>query len=210
MTSYTYDKQGNIRTLTRYDNTTTTAAGKMDGLTMTYNGNQLIKTEDNGVTPSLSTSADFLNGVNVATEYFYDTNGNLKKDLNKGISSVEYNSLNLPRSLVISNSQRSATNAYMYAAGGSKLRLEHGSLLKDYVGNMIYEGGSLKRILIEDGIYYFYIWDIWLITEFWQIRVQWLFRTISIILSGWRLRMIRVRVGSLISIMIRSWIVREG
>ncbi len=164
-TSYVYDKQGNITALTRYGNTGTTTYGIIDNLTMGYAGNQLIKVEDSGVVPTLSSSADFRNnGVSLATEYYYDTNSNLTKDLNKGISNITYNSLNLPRTLVISNTLGQTTNTYVYSADGKKLSVSKGSFTTDYVGNMIYESGILKRILVdngyyENGIYYFYIND---------------------------------------------------
>jgi len=41
----------------------------------------------------------FTDGANVTTEYIYDMNGNLKKDYNKKIVDIQYNSLNLPDGL---------------------------------------------------------------------------------------------------------------
>ena len=103
-----------------------------------------------------------LNGVNAATEYFYDRNGNMTKDLNKGISSITYNSLNLPQTVNISNS----INTYVYSAMGTKLSVSQPSKKTDYVGNMIYENNPLQRILVDGGYYepstskyYFYLTD---------------------------------------------------
>ncbi len=163
-TSYAYDKQGNMTALTRGGNTGTSTYGTIDNLAMTYTGNQLIKAEDSGASVSLSASMDFKNNSNAAREYFYDVNGNLTKDLNKGISGISYNLLNLPRTLSISNSSGSATNNYTYAADGRKLESAIGSKTTDYCGNVIYENGALKRILIEGGYieggtYYFYLTD---------------------------------------------------
>ena len=39
---------------------------------------------------------NFKDGANEELEYEYDKNGNLVKDLNKNISKIEYNLLNLP------------------------------------------------------------------------------------------------------------------
>ncbi len=91
-------------------------------------------------------------------------NGTLTKDLNKGINSITYNLLNLPQTLTISNPLGSATNSYTYAADGRKLKTVIGSKTKDYCGNVIYENGVFKRILIEGGYieggtYYFYLTD---------------------------------------------------
>ncbi|NDV59044.1 hypothetical protein [Bacteroides sp. 519] len=88
------------------------------------------------------------------------TGNQLTKDLNKKTSSISYNSLSLPKSLVING----VTHTYTYAADGRKLRVMQGSTKRDYAGNIIYENGSLKRILvdggyIEGGVYYFYLND---------------------------------------------------
>jgi len=167
-TSYVYDKVGNITSLIRHGATGTTTFGTIDNLTMSYNGNQLIKADDSGESVSLSSSMDFKDGANASVEYFYDANGNLTKDLNKGITNISYNLLNLPRALSISNSFGSGTNTYLYSADGGKLRvLQQGvssTKQTDYCGNMIYENGTLKRILvdggyIEGGTYYYYLTD---------------------------------------------------
>ncbi len=82
---------------------------------------------------------------------------------------IRYNSLNLPDKLVISDAMGTATNTYLYSANGRKLNVTSrwgtsSSKNTDYVGNMIYENGALKRILVnggylEGGIYYFYLTD---------------------------------------------------
>ncbi len=164
-TSYAYDKQGSITHLRRYGNINTTTYGVVDSLTMSYSGNQLVRVNDSGVVPSLSSSADFHKyGSAAPVEYTYDTNGNMKSDKNKGITEIKYSLLNLPMSLSISNPLGQAANKYVYTAGGKKLSVSKGSFTTDYVGNMIYENGNLKRILVdngyyENGIYYFYIRD---------------------------------------------------
>jgi hypothetical protein len=42
----------------------------------------------------------FIDGANVAPEYVYDKNGNLKKDYNKKIVDIPYNALNLLTAIV--------------------------------------------------------------------------------------------------------------
>ena len=163
-TSYAYDKHGNMTNLSRNGRTGTSTFGTIDNLSMSYAGNQLIKADDAGTNFTLSASMDFKNNSTAAKEYFYDLNGNLTKDLNKGITGVIYNLLNLPQSVAISNTLRQATNTYMYAADSRKLQAVIGSKQTDYVGNVIYENASLKRILvdggyIEGGAYYFYLTD---------------------------------------------------
>jgi RHS repeat-associated protein len=100
-------------------------------------------------------------GENKTKEFLYDKNANLIKDYNKSITEISYNVLNLPQTLKIS----SATNTYTYAADGRKLKtVLGGSKITDYCGNVIYENGLLKRILvdggyIENGTYSFYLTD---------------------------------------------------
>ncbi|WP_313609275.1 DUF6443 domain-containing protein, partial [Dysgonomonas sp.] len=185
-TSYSYDKHGNMKTLTRGGVITATTNGLIDNLTMTYTGNQLIKVDDAIGTISLAESMDFKNYSNVATEYAYNANGTMTKDLNKGITEIQYNSLNLPRQMDIKSPVAEARNEYTYSAGGQKLKVVQkwnpnysttpviGSAINtatltqtqttDYVGNKIYENGTLKRILIdggyiEGGVYHYYLTD---------------------------------------------------
>ena len=165
-TSYSYDKQGNIVSLMRSGNQNA-AYGVIDNLTLNYRGNQLIKVEDTASDSNLpASSMDFRNGTNQDVEYLYDENGNLIKDLNKSIADIQYNLLNLPKRITFNDTNKS-THEYIYSADGKKLSVIHKSSAEnrtDYVGNMIYENGSLKRILvdggyIENGTYYFYLQD---------------------------------------------------
>ena len=104
------------------------------------------------------------------TQYTYDKNGNLTKDLNKNISSIQYNFLNLPANITYS-SGKSAT--YIYDANGQKLRTSYKASASatavptDYCGNMIYENGVLKQVLVDGGymtvtgtpFYFYYLKD---------------------------------------------------
>ncbi|EIY77482.1 hypothetical protein HMPREF1072_01410, partial [Bacteroides uniformis CL03T00C23] len=62
---------------------------------------------------------EFKDGVKQANEYNYDSNGNLTKDLNKGITNISYNCLNLPSVVTFSDG---STITYTYAADGTKLK----------------------------------------------------------------------------------------
>lgn len=110
-------------------------------------------------------------------EYLYDANGNQTANLNKGVSWIKYNVLNLPDKVQFSNGVK---NEYLYDANGVKHRSgynfsENSTLIPigdmdplkennelatfqiDYCGNFIYEKTSsssnpvLKRILTLDG-----------------------------------------------------------
>ena len=160
-TSYSYDKHGNMLTLSRYGNQTVA----IDNLTFTYQGNQLMRTDDTGTNSTISGSMDFKNGTNTGDDYAYDANGNLTKDLNKNIVDIQYNVLLLPSKVTFGDGN---SVVYKYAADGKKLQTVHtiggATTTTDYVGNMIYENGTLKRILVDGGYYendeyYFYLKD---------------------------------------------------
>mgnify|MGYP002464091699 FL=1 len=147
-----YDKNGNIKSLQRYGQTGASAYGLIDNLTLTLNGNQLSCVEDAVSTAAYGTNTAFVNGASVAGEYAYDANGNLTKDLNKGITDIQYNVLNLPSTVSFSDG---STITYTYGADGTKLRTVHkiGSTTTttDYCGNVIYENGTQKLLLTEEG-----------------------------------------------------------
>ena len=136
----------------------------IDNLTYTYNGNQMRKVED-----ATGNAAGFSNGANAANEYTYDNNGNLTKDSNKNISTIAYNSLNLPSKVTFTDG---STITYSYAADGTKLRTVHTingtTTTKDYCSNVVYENGVQKMLLTEEGYvdlsastptYYYYLKD---------------------------------------------------
>ena len=147
-----YDKNGNIKGLQRYGQLSSTSYGLIDNLTLTLNGNQLSCVEDAVSTAAYGTNTAFVNGASAAGEYAYDVNGNLTKDLNKGIADIQYNVLNLPSTVSFSDG---STITYTYGADGTKLRTVHkiGSTTTttDYCGNVIYENGTQKLLLTEEG-----------------------------------------------------------
>ena len=147
-----YDKNGNIKSLQRYGQTGTSAYGLIDNLTYTLTGNQLSRVDDAVSTVAYGTNTAFVNGASAAGEYAYDVNGNLTKDLNKGITDIQYNVLNLPSTVSFSDG---STITYTYGADGTKLRTVHkiGSTTTttDYCGNVIYENGTQKLLLTEEG-----------------------------------------------------------
>ena len=76
----------------------------------------------------------------------------MTKDLNKNISNIRYNLINLPSQITFSDGN---TIDYEYGSDGRKLRTVHQTgntiLTTDYCGNAIYENGSLKLLLTETG-----------------------------------------------------------
>ncbi len=151
-----YDLNGNILNLNRNG-----AAGVMDQLDYNYavdyanqkGGNQLRYVND------ISADSTGFDNKDTGTDedYIYDRNGNMIADANKGIGSIAYNHLNLPSTVILSDSEGSQDSIrYIYDAAGIKLSqlvYDSGVLLKktDYVGEFIYENDTLQLIQHEEG-----------------------------------------------------------
>lgn len=88
-----YSPNGSIERLQRYGKKNNGAFGLIDDLMYSYNGNQIKAISDKAGSLLYDGSFDFKDGANADVEYFYDTNGALIKDLNKGISNIEYDVL---------------------------------------------------------------------------------------------------------------------
>jgi len=162
-----YDKNGNILALQRYGQTGASTYAPIDNLTFTLNGNQLNRVDDATSASAYNGGLEFKNGASTTAEYTYDENGNLTKDLNKNITDIQYNYLNLPSKITFTDG---STITYLYGADGTKLRTVHkiGSTTTttDFCNDVIYENGTAKMLLTEegyvslsDGKYHYYLKD---------------------------------------------------
>ncbi|WP_281989690.1 DUF6443 domain-containing protein [Aquimarina aggregata] len=148
-----YDKVGNILSLNRkgHVNAGATSFGDMDLLSYVYNsGNKLLKVVD-----TANKTYGFKDGTNTNDDYDYDSNGNMIKDQNKGITSITYNHLNLPETVSISNSEGTGTISYIYDATGAKLKKtapSGGSLITtEYTGGFVYKNDQLQYMSTPEG-----------------------------------------------------------
>ncbi len=116
---------------------------------------------------------DFTDGANEVEEYAYDANGNMTKDLNRGIESITYDWNNMPREITFTSG---AKTRYTYDAAGRKLRAEYITPLAvqanyalgptppivppltlydfstvDYHGDCVLRNDSLERVLTPNG-----------------------------------------------------------
>ena len=129
-TSYGYDLNGNVTSLTRkgvnscitVGDTAIWSFGDIDNLSLTYNGNQLKKVTDQCADLTYAGAMDFKDGANKTVEYLWDANGNMTRDRNKKIESVEYNVLNLPEKIEYYDGH---IVRYTYAADGRKLKVKY-------------------------------------------------------------------------------------
>ena len=127
-TSYKYDLMGNILSLRREGLLNSGSYGTIDDLTYSYKGNQVVKIDDAAEeSPSYKGAMHFRDYADEETEYTYDANGNMLTDSNKGITSIDYNVLDLPqcistKSRALFKEDSNDTIYYTYSADGTKLR----------------------------------------------------------------------------------------
>lgn len=143
----TYDPNGNIQTLKRYQAYNNTAMLIDDLDYSIYKGNQLIKVTDNS-----NNNLGYLTGGNTIG---YDVNGNMINHLDKGITNISYNFLNLPKE--VNFAQNNNNLKFIYRADGVKLKKAYtyyasksGMMITnttDYLDGFQYEGnGSLYNL----------------------------------------------------------------
>ena len=171
-TRYAYDKMGNIQSLRRQGLHDDGTHDEIDNLRYTYSGNQVVRVDDSVIDPVYKDCFTFVDGAEDETEYEYDGNGNLAKDLNRGICGIRYNCLNLPSEVDFTDGSRIT---YAYDGGGRKLRTDYymnpltasvpqllegtGTAGKDalvhtwtdYCANKVYENDTLRMSLFDGG-----------------------------------------------------------
>lgn len=151
-----YDANGNLLTMSQKGQVANVPV-TIDNLTYSYqsNSNTLVGVADNTNTASAKLG-DFIDGTHTGNDYTYDGNGNLKEDKNKKISSISYNSSQLPQEVRITGK---GIITYQYDAVGNKLKKivtdSTGGTVKitktDYIGSFVYENDSLQLIGHTEG-----------------------------------------------------------
>lgn len=153
-TTYSYDLQGNILSLTRHGLKAPGVYGEIDDITAGYSGNRLTTLCDAAATVLLESSLDLQEGSWSGSDFAYDANGNQTRDMSRGVAAVEYNELNLPRRVEFAGGGRIE---YLYTATGTKLgeRVYDGEGVeicrRDYAGAFEFEGDTLERMLVPEG-----------------------------------------------------------
>ena len=150
-----YDANGNIKELSR-KSASTGSVRDIDDLTYTHTGNRLKTVDD-----QTGDAEGFSDNGNISgTEYQFDHNGNLTQDVNKGITSIEYNILNLPSRIEINNGAKFIE--YEYSASGDKLKQTvsdgNNTYARTYIGNYHYYDNTLSFVshgfgrVVRDGV----------------------------------------------------------
>ena len=172
-TNYGYDKNGNINSIMRQAWSIDDEPAPLDEMTLYYTGNQL-QSAQSYADPDLFVDYYPYEMLQTSSPFAYDGNGNTTKDLHKNISRIEYNILNLPRRITYTDG---STATYTYSSLGEKLQVVYSTSRQtavqpatgvlgtaaeareeatrsvtsttDYCGDIIYNGSSVSRILLD-------------------------------------------------------------
>lgn len=154
-----YDLNGNIKTMKRTAQRLGTTALLIDNLSYQYENNNTSNRLQK-IAETVTTAYGYPYKV-VPTDIGYDVNGNMTSFSDKGISSIQYNFLNLPKQIT----QNSEITNYSYRADGVKVKKLFGSLETNYLdgfqykywedpyGNTANNGMKLSFIPTAEGYY---------------------------------------------------------
>lgn len=160
-----YDKMGNITSLYR-----TTPKGDVNVLSLSYNGNQIVSTEDYSES-RWPDEYDFMfcRWSKETNAYLYDENGNESRNIARDMLHARYNNLNLPDSICFSGGN---TLQMSYLSDGRRVRttsktyrtaltipLDDVQILSDpssvheeiQDGNLLFRDGYLSELRIPGG-----------------------------------------------------------
>lgn len=137
----TYNANGSIMSLLRNGMKNDGTFGAIDDLTVTYDGNRLMKVTDDAEALNYNGALDFDDGADTTCEYDYDSDGALTRDDNRGINSITYDYGHHPS--VIARVTKKKTVYNDYTPDGMKLSSRHVSYIP--TGN-----GGNYRIYVKD------------------------------------------------------------
>ena len=167
----TYNANGSIYRMKRYGMLNDGSYGLVDDLKIKLDGNALYGITDYAAETNYKGSANFADADGSGQEYWFNGNGSLAADANKGIARIDYDNYGCPRKIVFTNGN---TTEYVYSSTGEKLRTTHKTAIDgitvalngkdnlkdddflsedktDYHGSFIYENGKLDKVLYPGG-----------------------------------------------------------
>ena len=120
-----YNANGSITSLLRNGMKNDGTFGTIDDLSVSYDGNRLVKVTDDAESLNYSDALDFHDGADTDIEYAYDSNGALTRDGNRGINSITYDYGHHPYkfNMNMASGPRSIQNDY--TSDGRKLSSRH-------------------------------------------------------------------------------------
>ena len=152
---YEYDRMGNITCLERQ-----LGENKTDALNIQYTGNQIKKVSSGSPVSGYDFgSMSYPDLSDASIEYYYDNNGNLIKNLDKGVVATRHNFLNLPDTIQFQNGNQ-IINSYL--ADGRKVKAVYKTYSTGIVvpQDAVYHGNAYYDVSTDewDGHYMYRSW----------------------------------------------------
>ena len=152
---YEYDRMGNITYLERK-----LGENKTDALNIQYTGNQIKKVSSGSPVSGYDFgSMSYPDLSDASIEYYYDNNGNLIKNLDKGVVATRHNFLNLPDTIQFQNGNQ-IINSYL--ADGRKVKAVYKTYSTGIVvpQDAVYHGNAYYDVSTDewDGHYMYRSW----------------------------------------------------
>ncbi len=136
-TAYTYDRNANITSLSRQGIIDNLGRMPVYGLhsrySMTYAGNQLSRMEIEREGEDYEGRTG-VGATGTVTNFWYDVNGNMGRDMSRGIMETRYNRLNLPTDVYFSNGHRQTIT---YDGFGQKRQVSYSQTDDPMLGAMM-------------------------------------------------------------------------
>ena len=120
-----YNPNGSITSLLRGGMKNDGTFGDIDDLTVSYDGNRLVKVTDAAEALNYNGALDFNDGADADCEYEYDSNGALTRDGNRGINSITYDYGHHPYYIDMNLTSRPKNITNVYTTDGRKLSSRH-------------------------------------------------------------------------------------
>lgn len=160
--SFIYDDNGNAISITRGDET----AGLIQNLNVSYDGNHISSVVESKSNSTYSADIPTIASGTYGSGWKHDSNGNIKADPSRGVTSVIYNARNLPEQVVFSDGSR-LYGYYMgdgeYAGsrerekiittvdGGTGTKATYLTTTRKQFGNFVETNSTLSRVYIDEG-----------------------------------------------------------
>lgn len=119
--TFNYNENSSIAKITRYGKNYRNAHVLIDNISFKYDGNRLNRIDDSAG-DMRSCPSEFRNSEENNVHYYYNTNGAMTKDYNRGIADIEYDYAAMPKRIQFMNG---SINEYIYTADGIKLKTIH-------------------------------------------------------------------------------------
>ena len=120
--SFEYNENSALTRIRRKGRYYTDSCTEIDDLHLKYDGNLLLRVDDNGRDSYVNGASDFHAYEDEREHFSYNSNGAITRDVTKGVANIEYDLTGMPKRIQFRNG---SVTEYVYTADGIKLKTIH-------------------------------------------------------------------------------------